>query len=68
MIKTVRVCIYPKDIQCITGRSESFGRKLIREIKQHFDKKPHQFITAEEFSEYSGIKQEIVNDYLRNVS
>lgn len=68
MIKTVRVCIYPKDIQCITGRSESFGRKLIRQIKQHFDKQPHQFITAKEFSEYSGIDQEIIDEYLQNVS
>ena len=68
MIRTVRICIYPKDIQCITGRSESFGRKLIRQIKKHFDKKPHQFITSAEFSEYSGIDQEIVDEYLRQVS
>ncbi len=56
------------DIQCITGRSESFGRKLIRQIKQHFDKQPHQFITAEEFSEYSGIKLQTIEDYLQNAS
>jgi hypothetical protein len=68
MIKTVRVCIYPKDIQCITGRSESYGRKLIRQIKQHFDKQPHQFVTFEEFSEYSGIKLQIIEDYLQKVS
>ena len=64
MIRTVRICIYPKDIQCITGRSESFGRKLIRKIKQHLDKKPHQFITAQEFSEYTGISQDLVQEYL----
>jgi hypothetical protein len=67
-MKLVRSCIYPKDIQCITGRSERFGRKLINQMRDHFGKQPHQFITSEEFAEYSGIKLEIVNDYLRKVS
>jgi hypothetical protein len=67
-MKLVRVCIYPKDIQCITGRSERFGRKLINQMKEHFGKQPHQFITAQEFSEYSGIDQEIVEEYLLKVS
>ena len=63
-MKIVRACIYPKDIQCITGRSERYGRKLLNQIKEYFGKKPHQFITAKEFSEYSGIELETVNDYL----
>ena len=64
----IRTCIYPKDIQCITGRSERFGRKLLNDIKSHFGKQKHQFVTSEEFAEYSGIKLEIVNDYLLKVS
>ncbi|WP_170244089.1 MULTISPECIES: hypothetical protein [Bizionia] len=48
----------------ITGRSERYGRKLLNDIKRHFGKKSYQFITAEEFSEYSGIKQETVMRYL----
>lgn len=67
-MKITRACIYPKDIQCITGRSERYGRKLLNEIKQHFGKEPHQFITIEEFAEYSGIKLEIVTEYLQKVS
>ncbi len=67
-MKIIRACIYPKDIQCITGRSERYGRKLLREIKIHFGKESYQFITSEEFAEYSGIKLEIVNDYLQKVS
>jgi hypothetical protein len=50
-----RACIYPKDIQRITGRSERYGRKLLNDIKCFLDKEPHQFITINEFSEYSGI-------------
>lgn len=64
----VRSCIYPKDIQCITGRSERYGRKLLNDIKKHFGKQKRQFVTSEEFAEYSGIKLEIVNDYLQKVS
>ncbi|MFT4803538.1 MAG: hypothetical protein ACI9YE_000731 [Psychroserpens sp.] len=61
-----RACIYPKDIQRITGRSERYGRKLLNDIKCFLDKEPHQFITINEFSEYSGIQVDIVNKYIRD--
>ncbi|MCF6182674.1 MAG: hypothetical protein L3J60_11710 [Lutibacter sp.] len=63
-MKIIRACIYPKDIQCITGRSERYGRKLLREIKVHFGKEQHQFVTIKEFSEYSGIEVDIINQYI----
>ncbi|RXP52361.1 hypothetical protein EC396_11360 [Lutibacter sp. HS1-25] len=65
-MKIVRACIYPKDIQCITGRTERYGRKLLNEIKLHFGKEPHQFVTIYEFSEYSGIEIDIINEYIQN--
>jgi hypothetical protein len=61
-----RACIYPKDIQRITGRSERYGRKLLNDIKCFLDKEPHQFITINEFSDYSGIHVDIVNQYIRD--
>ncbi len=67
-MKIVRACIYPKDVQCITGRSERYGRKLLKDIRAYFGKQPHQFITSEEFAEYSGINIEIINQYLQQVS
>ncbi|WP_303317202.1 hypothetical protein Q4Q34_02030 [Flavivirga abyssicola] len=63
-MNTIRACIYPKDIQLITGRSERYGRKLLQTIKESLDKESHQFITVDEFSEYTGIKEEIVCQYL----
>ena len=63
-MNTKRVCVYPKDIQLITGRSERYGRKLLQTIRESLDKEPHQFITVDEFSEYTGIKEEIVYKYL----
>ena len=59
-----RVCIYPKDIQLITGRSERYGRKLLKAIRENLDKKPHQFVTIYEFSEYSGIELKVVEGYI----
>lgn len=67
-MKIVRACIFPKDVHCLTGRSERFGRKLLQDIKKHFGKQPHQFVTVEEFAEYSGIKEEIITNYLKQVS
>ncbi|AOW16850.1 hypothetical protein LPB03_04920 [Polaribacter vadi] len=61
-----RACIYPKDIQRITGRSERYGRKLLNDIKSFLDKEPHQFVTVNEFSEYSGIQEDIVNEYIKD--
>jgi len=63
-MKIVRACIYPKDIQRITGRSERYGRKLLNDIRDYFDKEPHQFITIKEFSEYSGIGIDLINEYI----
>ncbi len=40
-MKVIRACIYPKDIQRITGRSERCGRKLLNDIKAHFGKKSY---------------------------
>jgi len=59
-----RICIYPKDIQRITGKSERYGRKLIQKLRIRLGKQPHQFITIKEFSDYSGIELEVINKYI----
>lgn len=59
-----RICIYPKDVQLITGRTERYGRKLLEKIRKHFNKEPHQFITLNEFSEYTGIDEAEIEKYI----
>ena len=61
-----RLCIYPKDIQVVTGRSERYGRVLIRKIKQNLAKQNHQFVTIEEFCNYTGLSYQVVKQKLRN--
>jgi len=60
-----RLCIYPKDIQVITGRSDRYGRNLIKKIKDHFSKQQHQVVTVDEFCQYIGLQQEVVAKQLR---
>ncbi|MBX9893094.1 MAG: hypothetical protein K2Y12_12290 [Chitinophagaceae bacterium] len=59
-MQQTRLCIYPKDVQRITGKSERYGRMLLNKIKEYFEKEEHQFVTVEEFCLYTGIKKEEV--------
>jgi hypothetical protein len=59
-----RVVVYPKDIENITGRKERAARKLLQNIKTAFKKRRDQFVTAYEFSLYTGIDEEVVREYL----
>jgi hypothetical protein len=55
-----RICIYPKDVQRITGKSERYGRTLLAQIKGYYQKQEHQFVSVEEFCQYTGLKAEQV--------
>jgi hypothetical protein len=44
-----RICIYPKDVQVVTGKSERWGREIIKKIKTQFSKQDHQLVTIDEF-------------------
>lgn len=63
-MKIKRSCIYPKDVQRITGKSERSGRRLLRQIREELGKQNHQFITAAEFASYTGIALDLVVEYL----
>ena len=52
-----RICIYPKDIQLITGRSERYSRKLLKDIRIQLGKKDHQFISIQEFCDFVGLER-----------
>lgn len=61
---TKRICIYPKDIMRITGKGEKYSRNLIEKMKTRFSKGEHQFISVEEFCEFTGLKIEQVKDLI----
>jgi hypothetical protein len=55
-----KLCIYPKDIQIIRGRSDRYGRNLIKRIKKHLKKRQHQVVTVKEFCQYMGLQHDTV--------
>lgn len=59
-VNNTRVCIYPKDVQRITGKTYRQARLYLIKIKSHLNKEPHQFISIDEFCEFSGLKKEHV--------
>ena len=59
-----RVVIYPQDIALITGRSDRYGRMIIKRIKEHLGKEHHQLVTIKEYSEYMGIEISIIEAVL----
>jgi hypothetical protein len=59
-----RVCVYPKDVQRITGRSEKYARRLLHTIRQNLNKQSYQFVTIEEFAKHVGIDIETVKQFI----
>ena len=55
-----RLCIYPKDIQRITGKSYRQSIRLLQKVRKELNKLENEFVTVEEFSTFSGLKLEQV--------
>lgn len=55
-----RLCIYPKDIQRITGKSYRQSIRLLQKIRKDLDKKENEFLSIEEFCTYTSLKMEQV--------
>jgi len=49
-----RICIYPKDIQLITGKSYRQSVRILEKIRQFYKKEKHSYITVNEFCLYCG--------------
>ncbi len=56
-----RICIYTKDIQVITGKSERQAREIIKQIRSLHNKEKHQPITIHDLCLYLGIDPGNVN-------
>lgn len=57
---TTRLCIYPKDIQRITGKSYRQSIRLLQNIRKEIKKLPTEFVSVQEFCQYTSLKQEQV--------
>lgn len=50
-----RICIYPKDIARITGKSYRQSLRIYNNIKQINGKETYQLITIDELCKYLGL-------------
>lgn len=55
-----RLCIYPKDIQRITGKSYRQSARLLQKIRSDLNKLENEFVSVEEFCQYTSLKIEQV--------
>ena len=60
-----RLCIYNKDIQIITGKSERTCRKIMAQIRKLHNKQKHQSVTIEEFCNYLDLNAEEVKKRIK---
>lgn len=59
-----RVCIYPKDIQRITGKSYRQSTKILNEVRKSLRKPKNSLVSIAEFCEHTGLKIEEVRGSL----
>jgi archaellum biogenesis ATPase FlaH len=59
-----RIVIYAKDVMNITGRKERPERQLLTKIKKKYNKKREDFISIDEFCEFTTLPLEKVNMFL----
>lgn len=65
-IREKRICIYAKDIQILTGKSERYARKVISQVRQFYSKDRNQLITIKEFCGFMNLDEQEVKDSLLN--
>jgi hypothetical protein len=61
----LRVVLYPKDVENITGRSDRTSRKLLQKIREALGKSSFEFVTVKEFCVFTGINEDLVKDFLQ---
>jgi hypothetical protein len=59
-----RPVIYSKDVMNITQLSHSACCALLQAIRKHLGKTKNQFVTVEEFCQYTGIPEKVVVPFM----
>ena len=59
-----RICIYPKDIQRITGKSYRQSTRILKKIKIELKKLDNEFVSIEEFCNYTSLRMEQVESLI----
>lgn len=57
-LHNMRLCIYPKGIQRITGKSYRQSLRLLHKIRNDLNKLENEFLSIEELCDYTSLKYE----------
>ncbi|WKK60199.1 hypothetical protein [Sphingobacterium sp. BN32] len=60
-----RICIYPKDIMVITGKSYRQSLRVYHKIKQHMNKTEDQHVTTSDVAKFLGLNLEKLEKVIR---
>jgi len=60
-----KIIITPKEVAALLQYSDSYGRKIVREIKEKLEKK---YVTYQDFADYFGFTKEEVLEGLKGNS
>ena len=63
-IENKRLCIYAKDIQRITGKSYRQSIRLMQKIRTDLNKQEKEFLSIDEFCQYTSLKYEQVEPHI----
>ena len=61
---TKRACIYPKNIERITGKSYRQSTRIFNKIKEEYNKPKNSLVSIEEFCLYTGLKIEHIQEFI----
>jgi hypothetical protein len=61
----LRVVIYTRDVENITGLRDRTARQLMQKIRNALGKSKDEFITIKEFSLFTGIDEDLIKDFLQ---
>ena len=59
-----RACIYPKDVQRITGKSYRQSLRILHQIRNVLRKEKHQIVTIDEFCSFMGLDNTKIEELL----
>jgi hypothetical protein len=59
-LESKRLCIYPKDIQRITGKSYRQSIRLLQKIRKDLNKQENELVSITEFCSYTSLIHEHV--------
>ena len=62
-----RICIYTEDIILITGRSERYARKVLRDLRKVHKKGVHQHVTIAEACAHLGLPYQDVFNLINRI-